>query len=261
MSVARPRARWLITAVLSWLFALTLTAPGASAHGANGQPIPDAAHYLTKLTGISPAIPGISASVDPRGEWLAVTNATSKTLTILGYAREPYLQIDPAGVSENSFSPTLALNQSLFGDMSQLGDSAMPPSWRHTSRGHEVRWHDHRIHWMGADRPPAVKADSAVAHLVGTWNVHLTLAGTPMTITGTLNWLPMKPGPSTSLTAFLITDTAVFGVLVASVGWFVHRRRTGRRAAAAATSGGMPWDDGLGTGGSFGSVTADTPVR
>jgi hypothetical protein len=81
-----------------------------------------------------------------------------------------------------------------------------------------------------------------------------------MTITGTLNWLPMKPGPSTSLTAFLITDTAVFGVLVASVGWFVHRRRTGRRAAAA-TSGGMPWDDGLGTGGSFGSVTADTPVR
>jgi hypothetical protein len=255
------RTRWLLATTLSCLLAFTVTAPGAWAHGAGGQPIPDAAHYLTKLTGISPAIPGIAASVDPRGEWLTVTNATSKTLTILGYAREPYLQIDPAGVSENSFSPTLALNQSLFGDLSQLGDSAMPPSWRHTSRGHEVRWHDHRIHWMGADRPPAVKADPTVAHLVGTWNVHMNLAGTPMTVTGTLNWLPMKPSVSNTMIAFLITDSVIFGIVVAGSGWFLYRRKSRKRTTDAAPPSEPIRDDPVNPSSTPGPVSAPTPAR
>jgi hypothetical protein len=254
------RVRWLFATVLCCFLALMAAAPGASAHGTNGQPIPDAAHYLTKLTGISPAVPGLSASVDPRGDWLEVTNTTSKTLTVLGYAREPYLQIDATGVSENSFSPTLALNQSLFGDLSQLGDSSLPASWRHTSDGHQVRWHDHRIHWMGADRPPAVKSKPGVGHLVGTWNVHMTLGSTPITVTGTLNWLPMKKQTSTTITWFLIIDTAVFGVVGGAL--FLRHRKTGRGPDDAPSPSQPPsWDDRLGPGGLAGAVRAGAPVR
>ncbi|CAN5499818.1 hypothetical protein BH10ACT8_BH10ACT8_15880 [soil metagenome] len=204
-------------------------APGAWAHGANGQPIPDAAHYLTNLSTITPAVVGVSAKVDPRGEWLSVTNATTQTLTVLGYAREPYLQIDTTGVSENSYSPTLALNQSLFGDLSQLGDSALPPSWRHTGTGREVRWHDHRIHWMGAEKPPVVKAAPAQAHLVGNWNVHLLLGSTPITVSGTLNWLPMKPATSQFLRYFLVADSLALVALVGVGVWLVRRRRSNHR--------------------------------
>ena len=137
---------------------MVAAAPGASAHGTNNQPLPDAEHYLSEITGISPAIPGLSASIDPRGEWIEVSNTTNKTLVILGYMREPYLRIDQTGVAENQYSPTLALNQSLFSDLTQLGDSSLLAAWNTTGSGRTARWHDHRIHWMTADRPPAVQA-------------------------------------------------------------------------------------------------------
>jgi hypothetical protein len=70
-------------------------------------------------------------------------------------------------VAQNEFSPTVQLNQSLFADLNQLGAGSLPPSWRPTSTGHQVRWHDHRIHWMSAERPPAVKAQPGVHHLIG----------------------------------------------------------------------------------------------
>jgi hypothetical protein len=183
---AHPTRRLGAAAVLA-LLVFGAAAPAASAHGINGQPIPDAAHYLSKITAISPAITGPPACVDPRGEWLEVSNTTSQSLTVLGYSREPYLQITPAGAWENSYSPTLALNQSLFGDISQLGDSSMPPSWQHTSASRTIRWHDHRIHWMGATRPPAVKAHPERGQLVGNWVVHMTLADVPV---------PLRPTPS-----------------------------------------------------------------
>jgi hypothetical protein len=256
------RIRLLLAAAVTGYLTLAAAAPGAWAHGANGQPIPDAAHYRTTITGISPPTPGLSARVDPRGEWLEVTNTTSKTLTVLGYAREPYLQIDAAGVAENVASPTLVLNQSLFGDLSQFGGSTAPPSWRHTSDARQVRWHDHRIHWMGAGRPPAVKADPGAGHQVGTWTVHMTLASDPVTVTGTLNWLPVKNRTRLWSVVFLIVDSAL--LLGAVAGWFLLRRRkagkpdrdtsdiTGIRGAWQGSRAGP-----VGTTGSGGAEDAD----
>lgn len=224
MTIARIRLS--LAAALICYLTIAAAASGASAHGANGQPIPDAAHYLSTITGLSPQIPGLSARVDPRGEWLEVTNTTGKTLTILGYAREPYLQIDASGVAENSFSASLVLNQSLFGDLSQFGDSSLPPNWRHISDAHQARWHDHRIHWMGASRPPAVKANPKAEHLVGTWTVHMILASTPVTITGALNWLRLKNRLGRWPVTFLIADSTILPVGVAA--WFLFRHRRPR---------------------------------
>jgi len=245
------RTRWLalpVVAVAIAAVSLAAAAP-AAAHGANGQPIPDAAHYLSQITAISPAVPGLTAGVDPRGEWIEVTNATGRTLTVLGYAREPYLRVDASGVSQNAYSPTLTLNQSLFGDLSQLGDSTLPPSWEHIASGSVVRWHDHRIHWMGADRPPAVKQSPGQAHLVGDWTVHLMLAGTPVDVRGTLNWLPIKSHTSRFLLYFLVVDSAAFAVVVAIVTWLMWRRRRAAPGTPAGpgVSAGTAWTS-AGTG-------------
>jgi hypothetical protein len=50
-----------------------------------------------------------------------------------------------------------------------------------------VRWHDHRIHWMGDSRPPPVNADPRKAHHVGTWTVRATDGQRPFDITGQLS--------------------------------------------------------------------------
>lgn len=199
-------------------------------------------------------------TVDPRGEWIQVSNETPKTLIVLGYVREPYLRIDGSGVAQNSFSPTLQLNQSLFGDLSQLDDSSLPASWTHTSDTHEVRWHDHRIHWMTADRPPVVKKNPSQPHLIGTWNVHMTLGEQPVTVQGTLSWLPVKPRVSRFMTYFVAADVIVFVLAVAGIALFISGRRRIRPGAAGAGAGSPP-DQGL-TGGEYlgapGTVPAST---
>jgi hypothetical protein len=229
------RIWWLLAAAVSGALAFAVGAPGAAAHGANGKPMPDAAHYLSAITAMTPPTPGLTARIDPRGEWLEVTNATTQPLTILGYAREPYLQIDADGVAENSSSPTLVLNQSLFGDVTQLGAATVPPSWHHLNSARQVRWHDHRIHWMGATRPPAVQADPAVGHLIGSWSVHMALAGSPVDIDGTLSWLPVKKHHSGWMIVFLIADSTLLACAVG--GWFLLNRR---RAARRGTAHGVP---------------------
>ena len=224
----RLRSLWpSLTTVAISLGITVLTATPAVAHGINGQPIPDAAQYRTLITAITPKIPGLTAAVDPHGEWFRVTNNTARPLTVLGYAREPYLRVDSSGTSENSYSPTLQLNQSLFGDLSQLGDTALPPSWQHTSSGRTVRWHDHRIHWMGATRPPVVQGAPGTAHLVGNWSIHMLLGSTPVTVTGTLGWQPLKATGSAFRT-YVVIDIVIFLLAVAAIAWFWRaRRRTG----------------------------------
>jgi hypothetical protein len=196
----------------------------AGAHGGSGQAIPDAAHYLAQITAISPATPGLTASINPRGDWIEVANTTTKTLTILGYAKEPYLQIGPGGVSENSYSPTLQLNQSLFGDLSQLGGPQLPPDWRQVGTSHQTRWHDHRIHWMAATRPPAVAANPYVGRLIGRWTVHMLLDTTPVNLTGTLSWLALSHHPVLSVT-WMVVDTGALLALIAAVIVLARRRR------------------------------------
>jgi hypothetical protein len=136
------------------------------------------------------------------------------------------LQITASGVAENQYSPTLQLNQSLFADLSQLGASTLPPLWRQTSAGHLVRWHDHRIHWMSAERPPAVKAQPKVGRVVGPWTIHMILGSQPVDIVGTLSWLPVKPSTNWFAIWILIGDFLGFAVAAGIGAWFLRRHRT-----------------------------------
>jgi len=217
-------ARSITVAIGLGVALLALGAPAAGAHPLGGNNS-DAAHYLTRIDAVNPPVPGLTATVSPRGEWIEVTNTTGRTLIVLGYAHEPYLRISPAGVAQNNVSPTVVLNQNLFADISQaLLSAPQTPQWQSVSTANHVRWHDHRIHWMGAIRPPGVQAHPGTGQLIGHWTVRMTLDGQPVDITGTLSWLPKKNGLDKSL-LFLIGDALVLGAVVAGLALYARRRR------------------------------------
>jgi hypothetical protein len=156
--MSNSKARLAAAAIGLGMALLALAAPAAGAHPLGGNSS-DAAHYLPRIDAVSPQVPGLTATVSPRGEWIEVINTTGHTLIVLGYAHEPYLRISPTGVAQNRASPTVVLNQNLFADISQaLLSAPQTPQWKSVSTANHVRWHDHRIHWMGAVRPPGVQA-------------------------------------------------------------------------------------------------------
>lgn len=238
------------------LLLLALSSHPAAAHSTNGS---DATHYSTRLDGFTPPVAGLTASVDPRGEWVQVANTTGKTLTILGYAHEPYLRIrSSVGVEQNATSPTVTLNQSLFADIGQALTVQAAPQWLPISPGNQARWHDHRIHWMGAGRPPAVQAHPGTAQSIGTWTVHMTLDSQPVELTGTLNWLPIKNGPSRAFVLFLIADVLLLLVGLGAYVLFQRRRRAGNTSAIANPSIDPPTSSHDADNFSYGPGTART---
>jgi hypothetical protein len=227
--------RRLLSLTLLAGLAATAAAPRAQAHTLPA-PAPEAAHYLTEIAAVTPALPGVTATVDPHGDWIQVSDTSASTLTILGYGREPYLRIDSAGVEQNVNSPSVYLNQALFSDLSQSTEENLPPRWVSLTSGRAARWHDHRIHWMGGSRPPKVAAHPSVRQVIGNWAVHLVLGSTPVTVTGTLNWLPLpsRRGLSTMAKIAIAIDCVVFVLGVAVIGWM--RRRPGHEPDAWTSS-------------------------
>jgi hypothetical protein len=196
----RPRVvSRLAIVVVGAVVLLGLTAVPAAAHGGG----PDAAYYRTQLTEVAPRPPGVSAGVDPAGDWIELTYTGPETVIVLGYLREPYLRVTASGVEENLLSQTTYLNQAMFAEIpTGMARTAAAPNWNSIARNGTARWHDHRIHWMGQGRPPVVAADPTHAHQVGTWAVHATVGSAPFEIRGTIDWRG-RPG-GLSATAWLI---------------------------------------------------------
>jgi hypothetical protein len=189
VSVPAPRyraARWLPILLSAPVLGLVgLTAQPAAAHGGS-----TSKNYITTVTGIAPAVRGLTASATPDGNYLTITNQTGKTVTVLGYEHEPYLKITTHQVWQNVRAPTTYLNADLLGDMPDSVSADAPPAWQPISASNSYRFHDHRIHWGGAGLPAVVKANRSKPHLIATWTVPLLVGRTPVTINGTLRWKP-----------------------------------------------------------------------
>jgi hypothetical protein len=217
-------------------FAAVLTAAPAGpavAHG-GGPSIPDAAYYRTALSSDNVLPPGVAVSVDPAGEWLQVGYTGPSEVIVLGYSGEPYLRITASSAQENTLSPTTYLNKVGFADLPAGSLAAtVAPVWQPIAAVGRARWHDHRIHWMGQTKPPAVAADPTLAHVVGAWTVHATAAGQPFDVRGTLNWAG-KPSDHLSRSAWLILAAGNLPFVVAGVIFAVmqRRRRAGRGPGA-----------------------------
>jgi len=184
------RRTTLFVAVLAG--ALLVPAGPASAHGGEG---PDATAYRTEVTGLSPAEPGLSVRVVEAGARLELVNGTGRTVEVLGYQEEPYLEVRPDGTYENVNSPATYTNRTLDGD-TPVPAGASPtaaPQWRRVSTGTTVRWHDQRTRWLDDELPPQAQADPSRSHKISDWVVPLRDGVRTIEVRGTLTWEPPPP--------------------------------------------------------------------
>jgi hypothetical protein len=161
----------------------------ASAHAGEA---PDATAYRTTVSGIVPAEAGLTVRTVEAGARLELVNDTGRTVEVLGYSDEPYLEVRPDGTYENVRSPATYLNRTLAGDtpVPATADPAAPPQWRRVSTDTTVKWHDRRTHWTGDDLPPAAAREPSRSHRLRDWVVPLRDQAMTLELRGTLDYLP-----------------------------------------------------------------------
>ncbi|MFI5048142.1 MAG: hypothetical protein ACHQIG_13830, partial [Acidimicrobiia bacterium] len=99
-------------------------------------------------------------------------------------------------VFENAKSPATYLNRSSVPTAAppKSADAKATPVWRRVSDGRVVRWHDHRVHWMGSEAPPMVQSAPDRRHVIEHWTVPMRDGGRAVTVRGLLTWEP-PPSP------------------------------------------------------------------
>ena len=176
-------ARRAILAAALCALAAGLSATPASAH--EGSP-----DYESLVRAVTPPIPGFSVEVLNGDDRLEVHNTGSRTVTIDGYNKEPYLRMSTGGkVEVNLRSPAHYLNQDRFSGakVPASADPKLAPRWQVVARTGRYEFHDHRMHWM-AKSVPAQVTDKSVRTKVFDWKVPLHAQGTAGEISGELFW-------------------------------------------------------------------------
>jgi len=212
----------VLAAVLS-IAALVLPAT-ALAHKADP-------NYLTTVTNTPE---GVSVTVLNRSDALRLQNTSGKDVLIEGYEEEPYARVLADGkVLVNTNSPAYYLNEDRFGTTKPpAGVTAKSkPQWKELAKTGRFDWHDHRMHWMGKDRPPQVK-DPEKRTKIYDWAVPVEIGGTRASIAGSLFWTPAGGGGAP--VGAIIALAAI--VIALSVLVIVVRRRR----AAGETAAGEP---------------------
>ena len=186
---------WLrrgVAALIALVGIALAAAEPAGAHG-GGSEGPTATNFRTTITSIVPAVDGVTLGVIDAGSRLELHVFNSAEVIVFGYQDEPYLRVGTDGVFQNLLSPATYLNASRDGGdaVPSSVDPAAAPEWRRVSGGTTVRWHDHRAHWMGGERPPMAAAEADSAQIVNpAWSVPFTVNGEPVLVTGQLSWVP-----------------------------------------------------------------------
>jgi hypothetical protein len=151
--------------------------------------------YRSEVTGIEPAVDGVEASIRGGDSFLELTVAEGHTVTVEGYAGEPYLQfLDDGTVQRNRLSAATYLNEDRKGAVAipaeveaAMASEGASPDWETVATGGTYAWHDHRVHWMGAASPPVDRGER-VGGAYDPWRVPLTVDGTPVDVLGTLTY-------------------------------------------------------------------------
>ncbi len=150
------------------------------------------------LRGVRPTIVdgdrGLRLEVEPRA-----------TLVVLGDLQEPMIRFDSRGVWVNRRSPTAAGAKLI---RAAAGNGV---SWSLVSRGHGLRWHDHRL------APPVDLRSGDVAR----WSIPVELNGGRTALAGTVVRVSRPSGWPWAIGAVLLVGA------VTGAAWRLPRARTG----------------------------------
>lgn len=224
--------RFTAVAVLAGVLVVLLSAP-AQAHPPGVQPAVD---YRTRVTGIEPAVAGVSARYVADGSRLELRNDSGRTIEVLGYQGEPMFQVRPNGVWQNVRSPSLYVDN-LGIPVNPAADAHAAPQWQPISTRPLLRWQDHRALWHG-NPPPQVRADPSQVHRVSDWRVPLHDGAATIAIVGTLDWVPPPdPGVWWAATLLLAAAVAALGLTATAGRWPQRVSRRGLAGVAVAVGG------------------------
>lgn len=194
-------------------------------------------NYQTKVDGLTPNVQGLQVTTQGGDRYLVMKNDTGKTVLVPGYDNEPYLRFLPTGeVDANANSPAKYLNEIRFGtpDTVTIPVSALKggkPNWVRVSTGGSYKWFDHRIHWMERQPPPVVR-DTSKRTKIFDWKVPARVGATPVTVAGTLTWVPASSSSSGLSTGAVVAIVAGVLALIALTLILLRRRRRPATAGA-----------------------------
>jgi len=188
--------------------------------------------YGSQITAIEPAVPGITAEIVGGDSFLRLVVEPGNEVVVTGYAQEPYLHFDPAGVvTENEHSPATFLNASRYGATAPAGaDPTLPPDWKIVATGGAYSWHDHRAHWMSPNPPSGVARGGEVQ----SSDVPIVVNGTPVVIKVVTTYLPE---PS----RLPLAVGAAIGLALVLLALFWRRRTGGALLVVALAATGIGW--------------------
>ena len=183
------RSRRVVLAVVSALVVVVATAGPAAADPAGPS------DYRSEVTGVEPAVEGVEATIRGGDSFLELTVAEGHTVTVEGYAGEPYLQfLEDGTVQRNRLSAATYLNEDRKAAVelpaeveAAMAREGTPPEWETVATGGTYAWHDHRVHWMGAASPPVDRGER-VGGAYDPWRVPITVDGEPADVLGTLTY-------------------------------------------------------------------------
>jgi hypothetical protein len=156
---------------------------GQAAPAAADPPAPT--DFRSTVTGIDPDTATVRAEVVGGDSFLELSVDEGHEVVVEGYGHEPYLRFrDDGTVERNRRSTATYLNQNRRGSVTPPpeADDDADPEWDEVASGGSYSWHDHRIHWMGEDKPTGVEPGTVIQD----WTVDITVDGAPTQIKGTL---------------------------------------------------------------------------
>jgi hypothetical protein len=213
--------RALLVAALALVSASALAPAHALAHGGNP-------NFRSEINSFQPPLPsGVSIEVLDYDSYLQLKDMQGHEVVLYGYNDEPYARIEKDGtVQINQKSPATYLNDSRFETdvtVPKSADPKAPPEWKTVDDSGTFIWHDHRMHWMIANQLPTQVKDKSKKTKVFTYEIPMTVDGTPTTLHGTLWWVGST---STSKLPFVIAAIVIVLGGGALVLW-LRRRRDG----------------------------------
>jgi hypothetical protein len=173
--------------------ALALACPAASAaHGTGHEE-----GFLSTVSGMEPAVPGLLVSVVGGDQLLSIRNWSGRHVVLLGADRRPFLRFSDNRVERGTDG-----------------------RWELVKRGSSYAFHDSRIHVVG---PPPERSG-----LVREWRVPGVANGRPFAIKGFVGYrAPAAPADAGGLPAWAPVAAAGVGVLAVAALALAHRRRRG----------------------------------
>ncbi len=218
-----------MTTSKSWIWlaataaAALVVVPVAAGHGG---PAPKG--FVANVEQVRPQVAGLEVTILGGDERMRMINRSGRTIVLEGYDGEPYLRLGPDGLYVNNRSPAVWLNADRLGatPVPPSADPTAPPDWLKIRSEQVVEWHEHRAQWMSTVPPPSVLRSPDERHFVFDWTVPGTVDGSPLTISGTLEYVPAgaAAGSSFPWSIVALVWTAVVALVVVGLLLIARRR-------------------------------------